>query len=71
MKIPSDSKDLIAVLDKTFPHRCADPNQSDRQIWMEAGRRQLIDSLMSKLKEQSKHTEPLLSPDDDGYGEHF
>lgn len=47
---PSLSTELITQLDKQFPHKCPDPTMSDREIWMYAGSRALIDLLLARLK---------------------
>lgn len=52
-KLPLDSKTLIETLNAEFPHKCPHPAQSDREIWMYAGRRALIDYLLT-VAETSK-----------------
>ena len=46
---------LIAELDKRFPHRCADPKDSEREIWMKAGERRLADWLTSVSLDQQEN----------------
>jgi hypothetical protein len=48
--LPPYAQDLILQLDEWIPHRCPSPSQSDREIWMYAGKRQLIDHLLSRLE---------------------
>jgi hypothetical protein len=36
-------------LDKLVPHRCPLPDQSEREIWMYAGKRQLVDALKTAM----------------------
>lgn len=38
-------QELVDELNEAYPHRCPDPEDSERQIWMYAGTRQLIDRL--------------------------
>ncbi len=49
-RLPPNTDALIVWLDKTFPHRCPHPNQTIKDIWMYAGKRELIDFLLAKLK---------------------
>jgi hypothetical protein len=46
--VPIYSVDLIAQLDKTYPAKCPDPSQTEREIWIYVGKRQLVESLLSK-----------------------
>lgn len=41
--------DLVEGLDKLVPHRCPLPDQSEREIWMHAGKRQLVDALKTAM----------------------
>jgi hypothetical protein len=45
------SKELLEALDKLYPARPPDPKDSDREIWMKAGERRLVDVLRAKLQE--------------------
>jgi hypothetical protein len=53
-KIPLYSVDLIKALDEENPSRCPSLNQPERSIWYEAGKRALIDGLLSVLKDSEK-----------------
>lgn len=48
---PYTAKDLIEQLDKLIPHKCPDPKQDERSIWVYAGKRQLVDSLIMQLQQ--------------------
>jgi hypothetical protein len=48
--------ELIKNLDKTFPHRCPRIGDTERRIWMDAGRRELIDSLLAAKAEEEEDT---------------
>ena len=39
-------------LERRFPHRCPDPKDSEREIWMKAGERRLVDFLQSVHRDQ-------------------
>lgn len=54
--LPVFSTDLIAHLNRAYPHRCPLSTASDRDIWLYAGKRQLVDTLLDILA-QAK--EPL------------
>lgn len=46
--LPAYAVDLINQLDEQYPHRCYDPKQSYEKQLMYAGKRELIDSLLSR-----------------------
>jgi hypothetical protein len=43
---------LIEKLDRDFPHRCPKPDQREREIWMNAGKRELVDHLLYLKKKE-------------------
>lgn len=45
-KLPTSAAELVEQLHAENPHRCPRIEQSERDIWMQAGRRQLIDELL-------------------------
>lgn len=53
-KLPILSVDLIDWLDEQYPERCPDPKQSDREIWIYAGARQVVRSLLAKKKQEEE-----------------
>lgn len=55
--IPVQSVDLINWLDNTYPSRCPSTSMADRDIWVYAGKRQLIEGLVNSLA-QSYETDP-------------
>lgn len=55
-EIPPFSANLIEELDKEYPHRCPDPSDNERQIWMKVGARQLVDRLLTRLKKTEQKT---------------
>lgn len=52
------SGELMDNLDSLYPPRPADPKDSDREIWMKAEERRLVEVLRSKYEEAQE----------DGYG---
>ena len=50
--IPQDAKTFIEALDKVYPERCPKLDQNDREIWMYAGKRELIRQMKQKLELQ-------------------
>lgn len=53
--LPQYAQDLIKQLDEWIPHKCPDPKMNERDIWMYAGKRQLIDHLLSRLEYTEEH----------------
>ncbi len=48
--LPPTVIEMVEQLDESFPHRAPDPNDSEREIWMKAGERRLIDGLLMRLR---------------------
>lgn len=48
------TEELVDGLDKLVPHRCPAVSQSEREIWMYAGKRALVDALMVACKRQKE-----------------
>jgi hypothetical protein len=44
-QFPRTVPEFIEWLDQVYPHRCPNPQDSEREIWMKAGERRLVDSL--------------------------
>lgn len=57
------SVDLIYELDKQYPSKCPDPNDSERVIWMKAGQRLLVDNLLSRIKVDNDGLPNILNKD--------
>jgi len=53
-KFPGLSKELIDALDRQFPERSAEPEWTDREVWINAGKRQAIRFIINKFNEQLK-----------------
>lgn len=54
MLIPYTAEELIEQLDKLYPERTPSIDMSDREIWMYAGKRELIRVLLESLKQQEE-----------------
>jgi hypothetical protein len=53
-EFPKVSKALLDVLQQMVPERCPDSSESDRDIWIYSGQRQLVRFLQSKFDEQQE-----------------
>lgn len=53
--LPPLSADLVKELDATYPARWPRPDESEREIWMKAGERRLVDGLLARqsVKQES------------------
>lgn len=49
--LPVYAAELVRQLDEEYPHKCPQPGDSAPEMWMYSGKRELIDALLSKLKE--------------------
>jgi hypothetical protein len=51
---PAIDPELVYWLNKLFPDRCPDPNDSEREVWIKAGARRVVDKLLFELARQDK-----------------
>jgi len=51
-KIPPLSHDLIELLDADYPDRCPHIEDTDREIWFNAGQRSVINRLLALRKQE-------------------
>jgi hypothetical protein len=51
---PLYSEDLLKDLEERFPARCPDITMSDREIWMYAGKRAVVEHLLARKKAQEE-----------------
>lgn len=59
--LPPLSVDLLKHLEAHYPERCPNPSDTDREIWMKAGERRLLNYLIRLAKnaeEDSPHEAP-------------
>jgi hypothetical protein len=57
--LPATADEVVALLDAAFPEQSADPAWSDRQVWIEAGKRQVVRFL---LELQRRRDDALMEP---------
>lgn len=48
LETPRYATDLLKVLDEMYPEKCPSPKDDERDIWMYAGKRELIRTLIQK-----------------------
>lgn len=60
-RLPELSDDLLRELEKLIPNRHPALSMTDREIWFEAGRRSVVDFLLS-LKNNPKRRRLLPEP---------
>ena len=54
-RIPIISDDLIKYLDSIFPDRCADLQDTEKQVFYKSGQRSVVNHLMEKRKIQKEN----------------
>lgn len=52
--LPALDPELVKALDKLIPERCPDPAWSDRKVWIEVGRREVVRLLQEHLRRQTE-----------------
>lgn len=50
-RLPHTAAGLVALLDKCVPHRCPKRGEDAEEVQRYAGKRELVDILLAKLKE--------------------
>jgi len=55
-RVPHIPKPLLDELDKRYPHRCPSPTETEREIWMKAGARRLVDWLQEQHRRQEQES---------------
>ena len=63
-KIPLSTAELIQFLNHAVPHRCPHPEDAERAIWLYAGKRALVDQLIS-MAHDARLTLDLSPPQSD------
>lgn len=53
------SKELLEALEALYPAKAPDPKDSDREIWLKAGERRLVEVLWAKLRQAEEEIMPL------------
>lgn len=59
VKLPPLSADLVSALDELFPERCPDIHASDREIWVEVGKREVVRFIQHQFKVQQEAARSL------------
>lgn len=54
IEIPILSEELIDYLDMSFPEKCAELNQNDKEIFYQSGQRSVVKHLIEKYKLQKE-----------------
>ena len=54
-KIPIISNDLIKYLDEIFPNKCADLQDTDKQVFYKSGQRSVVNHLIKERKIQEEN----------------
>lgn len=54
IKIPLHSYDLLDELNKAYPEKCPSPSMPEREIWMYAGKRELINNLLTRREKEER-----------------
>jgi hypothetical protein len=52
LKFPPISPELLKALDKAVPSRCPSLSETDREIWLYAGKRALVEFLHAEAARQ-------------------
>jgi len=45
-----DTDALILWLDTLYPDKCPNPKDSEREVWMKAGERRVVNTLIAKIQ---------------------
>ena len=53
-----ETKQMLEYLEKAFPERCPTANMADREIWVYAGKVQLIKIMRAKFEEATEKYKP-------------
>lgn len=59
---PAIDSPLLDWLDKLYPERCPDIGQSDREIWVNVGARQVVRRLRLELQRQEENIRNVQTP---------
>ena len=54
-KIPIISNDLIKYLDEIFPNKCADLQDTEKQVFFKSGQRSVVNHLIQQKKIQEEN----------------
>lgn len=54
MDIPLYAYDLIKLLDKQYPEKTPEGHEAERELWMTAGERRLVNRLLHRMKQEEE-----------------
>ena len=54
------SPELLEALHEMVPPRCPDPRDPEREVWMKAGERRLVEVLQAKYEEATEDLPGIL-----------
>ena len=54
-RIPTISKELITYLDDIFPNKCADLQDTEKQVFYKSGQRSVVNHLIKEKKIQEEN----------------
>ena len=54
IKIPIITKEIIDYLDSLFPDKCAEINQTEKEVMYKSGQRSVVNHLIEKYKIQEE-----------------
>ena len=55
VQIPIISKELITYLDDIFPNKCADLQDTEKQVFYKSGQRSVVNHLLKEKKIQEEN----------------
>lgn len=50
LKVPGLTREAVEALDKLFPEKCPGINDNNRDIWLYAGKRELVNFIKHQLE---------------------
>ncbi len=53
-ELPDLSRRLLERLDELYPDKCPDPSDSERDVWIKAGQRKVVNFLWDVYDEQNE-----------------
>ena len=54
IKIPIITKEIIDYLDSLFPDKCAELDQTEKEVMYKSGQRSVVEHLLNKQSEQQE-----------------
>lgn len=54
LKVPDIPKSIIEYLERLYPESCPRMDWSERKIWVEVGKREVVKALKARFEEQQQ-----------------